>query len=117
MNTIKWPNAIAGAIVLGVFVYAVFWLYVHRDVWHKHEVKTEIVSLAPLKSPQPKPVLAKPQKPIYRAVKHGGALDGQVGCKRVEGFRQYPYSLVQQYAGQYGIPPAVVEKYRVCFQQ
>ena len=117
MSNIKWPNVAAGGITLGVFVFAVFWLYTHRDVWHKPAPQPAVVSSHINETNQTKPVVVKPvpAKPTFRRVLPGGKLDGAINCKRVEGFRQYPYGLVQQYASQYGIPPAVVEKYRVCF--
>lgn len=126
MSNIKWPNVIAGLYAAGVFAFAVFWLYTHRDIWHKHPVPTAIVSSHINVTNQTKPVAhavspvspaVSPKRQNYHRVLPGGKLDGPMNCKRVEGFRQYPYGLVQQYASQYGIPPAVVEKYRVCFQQ
>ena len=56
------------------------------------------------------------KKPVYRRVLPGGNIDGQVNCKAVENFRQYDYATVQKYAGDYGVPAAVVQRYRVCFQ-
>jgi hypothetical protein len=120
MTNIKWPNVIAGGYALGVFVFAGFWLFTHHGIWHKPAPQPAVVSSHINETSQTKPVVVAPvrvtpARPVFHRVLPHGKLDGVMNCKRVEGFRQYPYSMVQQYANQYGIPPAVVEKYRVCF--